>query len=148
MRITGNYKHGGRGTRLYQIWKSMRERCYNPNTNRAKNYHDRGIRICSEWDNFAVFREWAINNGYDDSLSIDRIDTNKGYSPSNCRWASIKEQARNKTTTVYYSYKGENRCLADLAEEYGVPYKTLYARVKYRGWGLDRALLTRIGGKT
>ena len=101
------YKHGnsarGNKTRLYKVWQTMNERCDNPNYISHSIYHDRGIRVCDEWKDFAKFKEWAYANGYDDSTpvashkcTIDRIDNNKGYEPSNCRWVDAKTQNNNK----------------------------------------------------
>lgn len=96
-------KHGGTGTRLHRIWQHMRERCGSESGDHAKWYHDKGIRVCDEWDgDFAAFREWAISNGYHEQpedtpmserLSIDRIDPNKGYSPDNCQWITVSENS-------------------------------------------------------
>lgn len=96
-------KHGGTGTRLFSIWSHMRERCNRENGDHATWYHDKGIRVCDEWDgNFELFREWSYANGYheqqDDTpykemLSIDRIDPNKGYSPANCQWISVSQNS-------------------------------------------------------
>lgn len=84
-----NTIHGGRGTRLYGIWKGMRQRCNDKNN---KNYGGKGIRICKEWYNdFAIFREWALSNNYKSNLSIDRIDPNKNYTPNNCQWITRVE---------------------------------------------------------
>lgn len=90
--------HGMSNTRLYRIWKAMKKRCYNTNNNDYKKwYGSRGIKVCDEWKNsFINFYNWAKQNGYQDNLSIDRINVNGNYEPSNCRWATAKEQANNK----------------------------------------------------
>ena len=99
------YKHGDRDGRLYSIWKSMKKRCENPNCKSYKWYGAKGVSVCDDWHDYRVFKEWAINNGYDENAeygqcTIDRINPFGNYEPTNCRWATLAEQARNKRDRV------------------------------------------------
>ena len=94
-------KHGMKGTRLYRIWQGMKSRCGNPNIPCYPYYGGRGITVCDEWKNsFEAFRDWALSHGYSDELTIDRMDVNGNYEPSNCRWASMAEQNKNKRRRI------------------------------------------------
>lgn len=107
-----NSTHHMSKDRLYHIWLSIKARCHNPKLRSYKDYGGRGITVCDEWKyNFENFEKWANENGYSDDLSIDRIDVNGNYEPSNCRWADILTQANNKRNNVYISYKGDTLTL-------------------------------------
>lgn len=121
-----NLKHGMRNERLYNIWSHMKARCSNEKTAQYADYGGRGIKVCDEWLSFKSFSEWALNNGYRDDLTIDRIDVDKGYSPDNCRWANIEQQANNKRNTAYITVDGVKMSIADWQRRIGK--NTLYAR--------------------
>lgn len=140
----GKSKHHGRFTRLYSIYAAMKQRCCNPNYFESQYYGGRGITICDEWkNNFVAFRDWAMANGYKDGLSIDRVNTNKGYSPDNCRWATAKEQSRNKRNNIMITLNGETHCLIEWCEILDLPYQTIEMRI-HRGWDKEKAITTPI----
>ena len=138
-------KHKLHGTRIYGIWGSMIQRCKNEHIERYDIYGGRGIEVCKEWkEDFLNFYNWAINNGYKDNLSIDRINVNGNYEPSNCRWATAKEQARNMRTDVNLTYNGETHCVSEWAEITGIKVTTIRHRVKIAGWSVEKALTTPV----
>ena len=138
--------HDLSSTRLHGIWRGMKDRCLNRNDVSYPSYGGRGITICDEWLNdFVSFYLWAIANGYSDKLSIDRIDNNKGYMPSNCRWAECEIQSRNRRSNRRFSYNGKTQTLAEWAREYGIDRKTLSDRMDRFGWSFERALITKAG---
>jgi hypothetical protein len=107
-------KHGMIKTRLYTIWVDIKQRCRNKKQPEYRIYGGRGIDVCNEWYNsFETFRDWALNNGYQESLTIDRINNNGNYEPSNCRWATVKQQAENRRTNVFIEYNGERKTKAE-----------------------------------
>ena len=125
------FRHGHYGTRLYRIYYNMKSRCLNPNVPCYEYYGGKGVGICSEWLNsFHNFRDWALSNGYSDELTLDRIDVSSDYSPSNCRWIPMLEQAKNKVRTISVVIDGREVQLHQLATETGVSYSTLYWRYK------------------
>ena len=142
-------KHGAWGTRLYTIYIQMKQRCYNPNRREYKNYGGRGIAVCDEWkDNFSNFADWAILNGYSDDLTIDRIDVNRNYEPSNCRWATIKQQQRNTTRNRYITAFGETKTMAEWAEQNGLSQDLIKDRLNKLHWSAEDAVSTpRLTGR-
>lgn len=138
------YTHNLSKTHLYGIWKGIKNRCKNAKNPKYKIYGLRGISICDEWKNdFKLFYDWAINNGYKENLSIDRIDVNGNYEPNNCRWVTQKEQQRNRRNNHLISYNGETHCISEWAEIYKLKPLTLLARIK-RGWSIEKALNTKV----
>ena len=135
-----NMKHGGFGTRLYEIWRQMHRRCYGKETKAYPYYGGRGITICDEWKEFEPFKKWAIENGYADDLTIDRIDVNGNYEQSNCRWVTAKEQANNRRSNHKVEYNGETHTVSEWADKYGVSQVKLWARLDKRNWQLKPAL--------
>lgn len=125
-----NTTHGLKHTnpRIYRIWKNMRSRCSNSNLPEYHNYGGRGIEVCELWSDYREFYDWSINNGYDDKLSIDRINNDGNYEPNNCRWSDRTGQARNKRNTVRIN----GMSLRDIAEEKGFNPELAIER-HYRG---------------
>lgn len=143
-------------SRIANTFQGMKNRCYNPNNPAYKNYGARGITICDEWNNkeivkgiarnntkgFLAFKEWALNNGYEANLTIDRIDVNKGYSPNNCRWVDSKVQANNKRNNHYITYNGKTQSLADWCRELKLNYHKTRSRLNKYGFSVKKAFET------
>lgn len=137
--------HHGKGTRLYSIWKAMKVRCYNPNFRAYSRYGGRGITVCDEWlHDFPAFREWAIQNGYSDNLTIDRIENSKGYSPENCRWVSYKTQANNTRRNIVVTIDGETATIAEICKKRDINPFLIYDRITRLGWTPEKAFNTPI----
>lgn len=130
----GNIKHRGKNTRLYSIWQGMKNRCLNPNACNYKYYGGKGIKICDEWvDNFEEFQKWSLSNGYRDNLTIDRIDVNGNYEPSNCRWATSYEQNNTHKSSVYeIKHNNEIYSLKEFCSLMGLSYPKIQTQL-YRG---------------
>lgn len=117
-------------TNLYQRWLYMKKRCYNKNNQDYKDYGGRGITICDEWlKDYTSFKKWAYANGFKENLSIDRIDVNGNYEPSNCRWVDSDIQSKNKRNNVFLEKNGEVKILQEWAGELGISKTTLKRQV-------------------
>lgn len=136
-----NTTHGLSKTRLYKTYSQMKIRCLNPKNPAYKSYGGRGIKICEEWlKDFKVFYSWAMTNGYNDSLSIDRIDVNGNYEPDNCRWVDAKTQCNNRRSNEQIEFKGVKHSIAEWAEIYKIKKSVLWARLKKLNWPFEKAI--------
>lgn len=137
------HKYGDTATRkmrIYKIFAAMKQRCYNEKCAAYRWYGGREITVCDKWLNsFEAFFRWAMQNGYKDNLTIDRIDVNGDYSPENCRWATRKEQANNTRANHIITYRGKTMTLMAWARHLNVEYGMLRSRLKY-GWSIERTL--------
>lgn len=135
-------KHNLSYSKLYKVWQGIKTRCYNNNFIYYCNYGGRGIKMCDEWKNdFVTFYDWALNNGYQEGLTIDRINNNDDYCPTNCRWTTREEQNNNMRKTILVEYKGKLRTITELANEFGLKRKELYYKLK-KGWTIEQIINT------
>ena len=142
-------------SRLSEIFRSMKKRCYYIKSIQYEYYGGRGIKLCDEWNDrtiirisgigytkgFLAFKKWALENGYQDNLSIDRIDVNGNYEPANCRWVTKRVQANNCRNNKYITYKGKTQSMADWCRELGLDYGLMQQRF-YKGWTPEKAFKT------
>lgn len=125
------HKHGMSHDRIYNIYYNIKNRCNNPNDGRYKDYGGRGIKVCDDWENsFNSFYEWAIKNGYQNNLTIDRVDNNGDYCPENCRWATAEQQSNNKRKTVFLEFGGVKQSLKQWTDFMEWKYSKYYARTR------------------
>lgn len=135
--------HGLSKHPLFRTWCDMKNRCYFKKHNRYANYGGKGILICKEWlDDFKVFYDWAIESGWEHGLTIDRIKNDKNYEPSNCRWATMKEQNSNRTTCKYLTFNGKTMIITQWAQKLNLSYSTLNRRLK-KGLPLEKVLIPK-----
>lgn len=136
-----DHGHGTQKTKVYRAWRSMNNRCYNKNTNRYELYGGRGIVVCDRWRNsFKNFLE-DMGEPPSDKHSLDRINTNGDYGPSNCKWSDIYEQANNKRRNVFIEVKGIKMTVSQADRFLGLPSNTVKSRL-YQGWSIERATTT------
>lgn len=133
-------------TRLNVIYNHLKTRCFDPSCKDFENYGARGITVCDEWNTphshkgWLAFKKWALENGYNDSLTIDRIDVNKNYCPSNCRWVSRSVQNNNTRRTILVTHNGKTQSLKQWCIEKELKYTTIYTRIFRNGWTVNKAL--------
>lgn len=133
--------HRETDSRLYHIWCGIKSRCLNKNNNKYKNYGGRGITVCDEWLNsYESFRDWAIQHGYSDELSIDRVDVNGNYAPNNCRWVNAFVQANNRTDNFVIEHNNEKHTLHEWALITNISAENIYNRIKHLNWSITDAL--------
>ena len=143
-------KHNKSHDRLYAIYKSMLHRCYSPKSRSYRSHGKRGITVCKEWqitenyNGMNNFYEWALSNGYQDNLTIDRIDNNGNYEPSNCRWTTYVTQGNNRSNNHMITYNGETKTMAEWAREYNIPYNTFAWRINKSKWDIEKSLNTPV----
>lgn len=136
-----DYKHGYSGTRIDNIYYHMVGRCYNPKDISYRRYGAKGITVCDEWmkDKESFFK-WAFDNGYKDDLTIERVDSNKGYCPENCRWATYLEQSNNISTNVRLEVDGVSHTITEWSRISGIKPGTIWARLNNYGWPEKEAI--------
>ena len=139
----GDSFHRETHTRLHKIWESMIARCEYKKHPYYSEYGGRGISVCENWHEYVNFRDWAIENGYSDSLTIDRIENRKGYSPDNCRWATMKEQQNNKRSNHILNLHGAKNTISGWSDITGINKTTIRARIE-NGWTVEDALTTPV----
>lgn len=138
--ISKSHKHGLTNHPLYAVYYAMRARCYNPKEPSYKNYGAKGVVVCDLWlKDVWFFFDWALTAGWKPGLSIDRIDPTGNYSSDNCRWATQKQQCRNRRNSIYVEWNGERLLLIELCEKYGFKYNTLKNRLNSK-WTLKDAI--------
>ena len=133
-------KHNMSNTRLYTIWALMKYRCCNPLRKEYHRYGGRGIKVCDEWMEFDSFIQWALENGYSDGLTLDRVNNDGNYEPSNCRWVTRHDQAYNKSTNRHITHKGATKTITQWAIENNIPYYVLKKRIDVLHWDFERAI--------
>lgn len=137
--VESNTVHGCFGTRLYGIWNGMLNRCRNPKVKSYRNYGAKGITVCEEWLSFVVFKDWATLHGYRDDLTIERKNGKGNYEPSNCKWATMKEQGNNRDGNDVIEYRGVKMTRKQWSEKIGIEQGTIGLRLAH-GWSVERAM--------
>ena len=131
--------------RIRNIWHQMLQRCYNPSSDPYKYYGGKGVEVCDEWHySLDAFYNWALNNGYESHLTIDRIDSNGNYEPTNCRWSTFKEQDNNRTNNIRLEMNGITHTIPEWSDIVGLKQHVIRCRID-RGWPVEEALTRKVG---
>ena len=141
--------HGKTNTRIYRIWQDMKHRCNYKNNDNFYWYGNKGIKVCKEWElDFLRFYEWSINNGYEENLTLDRINAEEDYCPDNCRWVNITAQQNNRKDNIRIEYHGKNQTLSEWSKELGINRITLWNRLFTSKWSVEKAFTTKVNKET
>lgn len=135
-RVKARTTHHRTGTRLYRIWSGMKRRCNIPESEHYDCYGGRGIKVCDEWRTFEPFYEWALSSGYNELLTLDRVNNNGNYEPSNCRWTTPREQSNNTRRNRHITYKGETKTASQWSRAFNLESSTFLYRLK-AGWTME-----------
>lgn len=139
--IPHNKTHSMSKSRIYSIWSAMKDRCYYQHAKSYNDYGKRGIKVCEEWKkSFETFYAWAKENGYEETLTIDRIDVNGDYCPENCRWVTKSEQSNNRRSCIVIEYNGKSQNLMQWCKELGLNYKRTNYRIVCLGMTFEEAI--------
>ena len=142
MRDQSHLIHGETGTPLFLEWCGIRNRCNDSNN---PYYGARNISVCNEWNNdYIAFRDWSLEHGYKEGLTIDRLNNDMGYEPDNCKWSTAKQQANNRRSNLYYEYNNEIHTLMEWCEILNLPYGTIYSRIHRDNYSFEQAITTPI----
>ena len=134
-----------RTKRLTNIYSMMKQRCYNTNSQNFKYYGGKGVSVCDEWrNNSQAFYDWAMTHGYKDGLTLDRIDNDGNYEPSNCRWVTMKEQDNHRSNNVILTLNGESHTIPEWSEILGIKQHVIRNRIT-RGWSVENTLMRKVG---
>ncbi len=139
----GKIKYKIFNQRIFQCWWNMKARCNSDNRKDSEYYHDKGITYCKEWELYENFQTWAIENGYEDNLTLDRMDGSLPYCPENCRWITIAEQQRNRSNCLYFTYNNETKTLTEWARIFEINRTTLHDRIFKSGYSFEEAIKTK-----
>lgn len=135
-------------SRLYHIWIGMKYRCLNPHAANYERYGALGIGVCDEWkDSYQAFENWARNNGYSENLTIDRINSQKDYSPNNCRWATAKTQANNRRSNRFFTRDGITKSAKEWSQCISIPYEVMMQRIR-KGWDIEKAMTVPVAHRS